>query len=98
MSGSINLFEDALVEPRAFRNNSEYKRLEELCYTTRVIKIPSVDLTSISTWFVQFNNCTSVNSERTDRPSFQFIGPVNDRVTLIKLYWDKRIIGRRLTG
>lgn len=68
MSGSINLFEDALVGPRAFRNNSEYKRLEELCCTTRVAKIPSVDLTSISTWFVQFNQVL-IPSERIVRVS-----------------------------
>lgn len=68
MPSSVNLFEDAPIGPRAFRNNSEFKRLEGLCYTTQVVKIPSVDLTSISTWFVQFNQL-SIPTERIVRVS-----------------------------
>lgn len=73
MSSSINLFEDVPVGPRAFTNNSEYERLEGLCYTTRVIKIPSVDLTSISTWFVQFNQLL-IPTERIVRVSNSYFG------------------------
>lgn len=68
MSRSINLFEDALIGPRAFASKSEYERLEGLCYTTQIVKIPSVDLTSINTWFVQFNQLL-IPTERIVRVS-----------------------------
>lgn len=68
MSRSVNLFEDALTGPRAFTSNSEYKRLEGLCYTTQIIKIPSVNLTSINTWFVRFDQLL-IPTERIVRVS-----------------------------